>query len=219
MAGIAARGQWWAAERKEGEHTRHPFVIEAGRLAVLALDTKQPERFIWIDESGVVTKIGSRGDRSAPLRSRKLWIPPSTGWAALDPSAQQLVADVQLLLNLAERGEKPRDVRMRLERANRPDLPPCMTTDRKWLEPGRTVGAAKTSGPGTNCKSGCPFQLCPYPPKGAQSHREEFGEAFCRRQETLLGRTQVRRSTAPWQGVLPKDLRRFWAEMAQRARR
>jgi hypothetical protein len=46
-----------------------------------------------------------------------------------------------------------------------------------------------------------------------------MSEAFCRRQQTLLGRGHLRRRAAPWQGTLPEDLRRFWAEMAHRARR
>ena len=42
-----------------GSRPEHPFVAEAGSLAVLALETGQPEQFIWIDESGVAAKIGS----------------------------------------------------------------------------------------------------------------------------------------------------------------
>lgn len=87
-----------------GSRPEHPFVVEAIRLAVLALETGQPERFIWIDESGVAARIGSRPANPRAPRKHNLWIPPSTGWTALQPRAQQLVADVLLLLNLAERG-------------------------------------------------------------------------------------------------------------------
>jgi len=83
-------------------------VVEAIRLAVLALETGQPERFIWIDESGVAARIGSRPANPGAPRKHNLWIPPSTGWTALQPRAQQLVADVLLLLNLAERGARPK---------------------------------------------------------------------------------------------------------------
>ena len=44
--------------------------------------------------------------------------------AALDPRALQLVADVLLLLNLAECGEGPDEVAQRLRRLERSDLPP-----------------------------------------------------------------------------------------------
>jgi hypothetical protein len=52
-----------------------------------------------------------------------------------------------------------------------------------------------------------------------QSYRAELSDAFCRRQQTLLGRSELRRKSAPWQGALPSDLRRFWHDMALRARR
>src|SRR5258708_32031990 len=38
----------------------HPFVREAAQLAVLALKTGHPQRYMWIDESGVVGQVGSR---------------------------------------------------------------------------------------------------------------------------------------------------------------
>jgi hypothetical protein len=77
----------------------------------------------------------------------------------------------------------------------------------------RTVGTAGPSLPGSHCTNGCLFELCPYPPKGEKSYRAELSEAFCRRQHDLLGRGAVRRKTAPWQGALPGELRRFWTEM------
>ena len=91
--------------RRRDRHTEHPFVEEAGRLAVRALETGQPERYIWIDESGIVSTVGSSPARPGRRRKHNLWIPRSTGWTALNARAQQLVADVLLLLNLAERGE------------------------------------------------------------------------------------------------------------------
>ena len=142
-----------------------------------------------------------------------MWIPPSAGWAALDPRAQQLVADVLLLLNLAERGDEPEEIEERLTRVDRSDLPPCITRDREPLDPRRTVGGLYTA-PGTHCVDECQFRLCPYPPKGVQTYRSELSEAFCRGQQTVLSRGLA----APWQSILRADLRDFWADMADRAR-
>ena len=64
---------------------------------------------------------------------------------------------------------------------------------------------------------GCAFELCPYPPKGAQP-RVEMSEAFCRRQQTLLLIRSPGRRRAPWQQMAPAQLNTFWAEMADRAR-
>ncbi|HEV2243614.1 MAG TPA: NACHT domain-containing protein [Streptosporangiaceae bacterium] len=196
----------------------HPFVREAAQLAVLALKTGFPQRYLWIDESGVVGKVGSRKTSDATTyRKHRLWIPPSAGWTALNGRAQQLVADVLLLLNLADRGDQPPDSERRLKRSNRHDLPPCITRYRPSLDPGLTVGTATSSAPGTSCVDGCPFELCPYPPKGTQS-RMEMSEAFCRRQQMLLTRRSLGRRRAPWQEMRHGQLINFWAEMADRAR-
>jgi hypothetical protein len=198
----------------------HPFVREAARLCVLALKTGRPQRYLWIDEAGVVGHVGSRNLSGATiLRRHRLWIPPSAGWTALNGSAQQLVADVLLLLNLAERGELPNDQERRLRRSNRRDLPPCMTNYREALEASLTVGTAVPIVAGSSCVDGCAFELCPYPPKGTQP-RVEMSEAFTRRQQTLLSRTlrHPLRQQAPWQQMTASQLSRFWAEMADRAR-
>ena len=102
-------------------------------------------------------------------------------------------------------------------RFGRDELPPCLGGERSPLDPTRTVGLAEASEPGSNCKHGCNFGLCPYPPKGAQP-RVEMGEAFCRRQQTLLLRRSPGRRRAPWQQMPPAQLNTFWAEMADRAR-
>jgi hypothetical protein len=194
----------------------HPFVREAAELAKRAIETRRPAEFCWIDESGVVARVGSRTSGSGTThRKHSLWIPPSTGWSALDSRAQRLVADVLLLLNLAERGDRPTDRERRLERADQPFLPPCLTHDRSPLDPGRTVGTADTYEPGTGCADGCSFELCPYPPKGTQPPRVELTEAFCRRQQTLSGTFAGK---APWQKMRSARLERFWARMADRAR-
>jgi len=195
----------------------HPFVREAAQLAVLALKTGQPQRYLWIDDSGVVGQVGSRmAGGGTAYRPHRQWIPPSAGWTALDGRAQQLVADVLLLLNLADRGAPASDSERRLKRSNRHDLPPCIVRYRPALNPGLTVGTATSVAPGTNCVDGCAFGFCPYPPKGAQP-RVEMSEAFCRRQETLLTRGSFNRRKAPWQGMRRGELVQFWAEMAHRA--
>jgi NACHT domain len=200
-----------------GNRPEHPFVVEASKLAVQALETGQPERFIWIDESGVAARIGSRPANPRAPRKHNLWVPPSTGWTALHPRAQQLVADVLLLLNLAERGARPSERNRRLHRTDQDELPPCLHGERSPLDPTRTVGMAETSEPGSNCKRGCNFGLCPYPPKGEASYRVELSEAFCRRQQVLVGVGSIRRRPAPWQVTLAGDLKQFWKQMGQRA--
>ena len=200
----------WLELAKNG---RHPFVAEAGKLAVEALKTRQPERFLWIDERSVVSSVGSRAAQATKDRTHHLWIPPSAGWAALDPRSQQLVADVLLLLNLAERGEGPDEIEPRLRRVEVSDLPLCFTRNRNPLDPRTTVGGPPRA-PGSNCIDGCRHRLCPYPPYGVQPHRSELSEAFCRGQQTLLNRGLM----APWQTIPRVGLRRFWAQMADRAR-
>ena len=75
---------------------------------------------------------------------------------------------------------------------------------------------AQNSEPGSNCKHGCQFELCPYPPKGEVSYRAELSEAFCRRQLALVGGASLRRRAAPWQHALPGELQQFWRQMGQR---
>ena len=208
----------WLESRVRGKE--HPFVAEARDLAVLALERRQPERFLWIDEAGVATKIGARPPRSDVVRRHNLWIPPSAGWSALHPRAQQLVADVLLLMNLVERGDDPEERERRFRRALHEDLPPCLAGQRKYLDPGRTVGNVDKPAPGASCKHGCHFDLCPYPPKGSQPYRVELSEAFCRRQQVLLSFSLYPgRRTARWQGATKRQLKKFWIEMEERARR
>jgi hypothetical protein len=206
--------------RRRDRHEEHPFVEEAGRLAVRALETGQPERYIWIDETGIVSTVGSSPARPGRRRKHNLWIPPSTGWTALNARAQQLVADVLLLLNLAERGEsRIRDRDLRLQRTNKNYLPPCIAEDRSPLKPNRPLGTAGESTPGSGCVPDCQFGLCPYPLKGAQPHRQELTEAFCRRQQRLLAPVSLRSRAAPWQEISARRLRRFWRELGEPAPR
>ncbi|MGK5730763.1 ATP-binding protein [Streptomyces sp. URMC 124] len=216
-----------------GDRTRkgdrlHPFVAEAAGLAVLALESGHPERFVWIDEIGAASKVGSSAADPGAYRKHSLWIPPSAGWSTLHPRAQQLLADVFLLRNLTERdGQQPAELEERLERADRTVLPPCFVKDRHPLCPRRTVGTAGEAPPGSTCLRDCPFELCPYPAMGAQP-RAEVREIFCRQQQALLRRYRwwswinpwawVRRKRAPWQGMTARELRTFWEDMADRSR-
>jgi len=220
--GKCAPADQYAISKSGKGQLQHPFVAEAGDLAALALECGIPGRFIWIDESGIVGKVGSRPARPGDYRKHNLWIPPSSGWSALDRRAQQLVADVLIMLNLTEQAgwtEPPAAREHRLENANRSTLPPCLTRDRRPLQPARTVGSAVMASHGSTCLDGCQFELCPYPPSGAQP-RAELSEAFCRRQQSLLAHRWRRpgRKTAPWQGLTPKELEFFWAQMAWRSR-
>ena len=207
----------WIARHGKAEHR---FVLEAGELTVKALEKRQPERFMWIDESMVATTVGSRPRAERPRGVPTLWIPPSAGWLALNKQAQQLVADMLILLTLAERGDTPPDRARNLRRINRLDLPLCLTEERcDYLRPTETAGVTQRS-PGDKCKGGCPVGLCPYPPKGQQPYRVELGEAFCRHQRVLLGSWTnapfARR--AGWQHAPRPELRRFWSQMEERAR-
>ena len=92
--------------------------------------------------------------------------PPIGGVPALDPSAQKLLGDVLLLLNLAERGADPSDRNRSLQRTSTSHLPPCFTGTPSPLDPARTLSRERESHPGSNCPDGCPVQLCPYPPQG-----------------------------------------------------
>ncbi|MFD7991325.1 hypothetical protein [Streptomyces mexicanus] len=190
-------------------------MAEAGDLAALALMTRHPERFVWIDETGSAVKIGSSAADPDAYRKHNLWIPPSVGWSTLHPRAQRLLADVLLLLNLTEREGLTLDDR--LQRTNRTELPPCLTRDRSVLRPERTVGKPGAAEPGTGCLRGCKFELCPYPAKGEQP-AGELREPFCRHQQVLAARRTLRRERAGWQGMTSHELGRFWGAMAERTR-
>ncbi|MDQ3678196.1 MAG: hypothetical protein M3401_15605 [Actinomycetota bacterium] len=201
--------------RRDDGKPQHPFVLEAGKLVAKALQSEHPERFLWIDESSIATTIGSRSKRERTHAMQTLWIPPSAGWLVLDRRAQQLVADVLILLTLAERGDTAEDWAHNLDRINRNELPLCLSEERReHLQPTQTAGVTQHS-PGEKCKSGCLVGLCPYPPKGQHPYRVELSEAFCRKQRELLPRFARR---AAWQHATRPELRRFWRTMEERAR-
>ncbi|WP_328876407.1 ATP-binding protein [Streptomyces sp. NBC_00287] len=204
----------------------HPFVAEAGDLVALALETGQPERFLWIDEKGVADNIGSRVDHTEGRRRHNLWVPPSVGWSTLDGRAQRLVADVLVMLNLVERDGNPDEVEDRMARVEQPgmSLPPCIRTNREPLRPGMPAGTAVPPAPGSTCLPECKFKLCPYPPCGSVP-RGEIREPFCRQQQALLpGRVRrcfprvLRRKTPHWVSMRVRELDRFWDAMARRTR-
>ncbi|AOR32165.1 hypothetical protein BFF78_14815 [Streptomyces fodineus] len=204
----------------------HPFVAEAGDLVAMALETGQPERFLWIDEKTVTDNIGSRTGVNRGYRKHNLWIPPSVGWSTLDGRAQRLVADVLIMLNLIERDGYPDEVEERMARVERPgmSLPPCICTSREPLRPHLRSGTSAPPDPGTGCLPDCKFQLCPYPPRGAVP-RGEVREPFCRQQQVLLPGSLrrclprlVHRKTPPWVSMRVRELDRFWDAMAGRTR-
>jgi hypothetical protein len=204
----------WSAMMRSG---KHPFIIEAQRLVTWALETRLPERFIWIDERDVAAKIGSYPSHLTSTRRRNLWIPPSSGWTVLHPRAQKLLAEVLLLLNMAERGEQATGYSQRLRRIDRNYLPLCFTHDPRPLEPERTVADRYTM-PGTNCIDGCDFHLCPYPPKHEAISRTELSESFCLRQQKLAKSHLALGLTALWQQTSQANLSQFWEQMVHRAR-
>ncbi|PRY48379.1 NACHT domain-containing protein [Geodermatophilus tzadiensis] len=215
--------EWLKLERDRREH---PLVQEAGKLAVRALQTRRPERFLWVDDGAVASQLGTEAGFSARPRFHNLWIHPSTGWTSLDFKAQQLLADALLLLVLGERGYRPKDLFRFLERVTSDEsrLPSCLTRDRTRLDPVRAVESAVT--PGEFCRDDCGLRMCPYPAKAEKYIRLEFNELFCLHQRELLRTWQPRswlnfrfRRKATWQRRVPvAGMRRFWDQMGERAR-
>ena len=197
----------------------HPFVREAAQLVVQALKTGRPQRYCWIDESGVVGQVGSRNlGQGTPHGRHRLWIPPSAGWTALDGRAQQLVADVLLLLNLADRGDQATERERRLKRSNRNDLPPCITHYRDALEPGRTVGTAVSSVPGTQLRRRLRLRAVPLSPEGRPAAGRDERGVLPAAADLITRPRDPRTGRAPWQQMRPRQLKQFWVEMADRAR-
>jgi hypothetical protein len=229
-AGANPRAQvdaWLSHPRENWKRIpEHPLVEAARQLCVRTLQTRHPDRFLWIDEALSVTQAGSVSGAPCEPRWHNLWISPAAGWNGLDPQAQQLLGDVLILLIITERGDRPEDQERRFTRTDTPPpsgLPPCFSKTRAPLDPRRTVVQAAQSRPGTKCPGECLFKLCPYPPKGPDC-RVEFTELFCMAQQRLLNRWRpwdwlyfrFRRESRWQRGVPASDLRRFWAEMEER---
>ncbi|WP_167517355.1 hypothetical protein [Micromonospora orduensis] len=198
-----------------GNCTAHPFLLETVRLCTSALVTCQPERFCWVDESETASRVGSCSPSVDVRRIQNLWIPDSMGWSVLVPRAERLLADVMLLLNLADRGASAAQREQRLHRADRCELPPCLTTDRSVLEPERSVHTTEGRTPGASCLDDCEFRLCPLPAKG-EPLPHKMDQNFCARQADLATFRYALQARAPWQGVRRSGMRRFWRLMSQR---
>jgi hypothetical protein len=195
----------------------HPFVHETASLCQEALRTRRPGRYIWIDETGIVSKLGASSSRPEDVSNSRLWISPAAGWIALHPRALRLVGELILALNLAEGADGTRR-EDRLERMGRATaLPPCLTqrNGRAALQ----IRGGQYSGPrpGSTCVPGCSIHLCPYPPPGQAPLRGELSEAFCRRQvdavDHVLWSRLWRRDRVP-----PGQRKKFWEQMEERAR-
>ncbi len=215
-------GEWL---RMYPGYEEHPLVTEAAALAVRALQTRRPERFLWIDEASAVSQIGTEFGAPGEPRLHNLWIPPSTGWSSLDFKAQQLLADVLVLTVLGERDLRPKDLFRLIGRVSRTrqKLPSCLSRDRTRLDPVRAVESEVQ--PGDYCRDDCELRMCPYPAK-AKNLRVEFNELFCLHQRSMLNAWQPQawryfhfRREAPWQRRVPvTGMRQFWDEMGERAR-
>ena len=205
--------------RWSGEQV-HPFVSAAAELCASALETRNPSPYIWIDETGIATKLGQQAAIADTRVDTSLWLPDSLGWVALKPRAVRLVADALLMLNLTD-GEQPLvDDRSasngaasqfhRIRQASRPTLPPCLVRagERDHLSVVSDDGSWVL--PGVKCAGACEFRLCPYPETG-RTLRPEFTEAFCRHVANVKGRSD-------WQEMEKNELRTFWRKMERRAR-
>ena len=120
---VAQAGSQTVAAHGDGGRHPHPFVRAAGELCVLALLTRRPAEYCWIDEPTVIHRVGSHSRDRRSQYNQRSWIMSSVGWSALHPQAQRLLADVQVMLNLTERYEDTADADRRLPRADRHDPP------------------------------------------------------------------------------------------------
>jgi hypothetical protein len=207
-----------------GARTAHPFVKEAAELCKRAIEQRKPARYIWMEEVEVIAKLGPSSSFVENIHDHReldinRWIPRAAGWYTLVPEAQQLVADIVVLLNLADRGDTTVEREENLNRAVRDTLPPCMERPegRAHLRVDRPLDDPTAGPPGTTCHSDCDMHLCPYPALGEELSREELAEPFCRLQQGLVaGRARKR---PPWQlNEKPAELRKFWAAMERRRR-
>ncbi|MGS2615477.1 NACHT domain-containing protein [Micromonospora sp. LZ34] len=198
-----------------GSGTAHPLVLEVADLCAEALTDRHPERHCWVDEREIVGRVGAGSPQPGVRRLQDSWLPPSHGWAVLEPRAQRLLADVMLLLNLADRGQDNAERARRLSRASRAELPPCLTIDRSAMRVTLSRRQAHDVQPGSTCIDDCPFRLCPLPPKGDELPYQ-MDEAFCAHQIDLIGHLFRSPGRADWQAVNREDLRTFWREMSER---
>lgn len=189
-----------------------------------------PTHYVWIDETGVVTRIGSDAAIPDPFSEAGLWIPPAAGWYTLAWPARALAAEILVYLNLIEGGEvgpegRASDLtteRSQWREGRRQDvarlgarLPRCLTEagDRERLlgsfDEEREVAV--------ECAQACPFHLCPYPERSERPFRGEVSETFCREQKRIL--RARKRSRLPPQRATAGRLSDFWTTMEKRVGR
>jgi hypothetical protein len=193
----------------------HPFVRAATDLCTSALVTRNPSPYMWIDETGIVAKLGQQSAAIEPTETPSLWLADSLGWVALKPRALRLVADVLLMLNLTDGPNADDNTASQFERthqASKAYLPPCITRPRERAYLSVLLGDddLQPALPGDMCGGNCHFHLCPYLLSG-MTLRPEFGEAFCRHLATVKGRSE-------WHDMRKGHLHKFWREMERRAR-
>jgi hypothetical protein len=132
-----------------------------------------------MDESDVVSRVGAGQPKPGPPSARKppLWIPLSMGWSALDVEAQQLLADILLLLNLAERGDSPRMLRS----GRRTSVNCGRASPEAGGRCNRSLPLAQPTRTGSRIAAWMAASSGSVPiPKGLRHHRTELSEEFCR---------------------------------------
>jgi hypothetical protein len=165
----------------------HPFALEAGRLALRAIEYADADRFVWHDESVALQRSG----------------------CALDPDTSRLLADLALELNMNEQLIDPTRLRKtRVKVGSSHELPHCLSLDRTRA---RLAGADLDP-----CHAACGFHLCPYLHRGKldRAHRGHPSPAFCRRQEELARRDGPPRWQPR---ISKADLADFWRHMGEGA--
>jgi hypothetical protein len=167
----------------------HPFVRAAARLCRRAVEAGTYTPYVWVDDTATTTRSGT----------------------ALDQDAAQLVADIVLLLNLTEQGDRDQQLRRLESTSGFERLPACLGSSRT-----RTELDEPCPGPPI-----CPFELCPYPAQAAAAVcRGALGQAFCQHQSRLVHQRRFmrRRLIAAWQHMNSRAAVEFWERMADRAR-
>ena len=173
---------------EHNEARDHQFVRAARSLCCCTLRTREPSRFLWIDESLSIRRIGS----GATHPTRNLWLAPTGGWLSLDPRAQQLLADVVLLVNLTR------------SLGSSAALPQCLTS---------AAHRSAVLAPGVCCGAGdCASRGDEVPLLG------DISASFARSQQRIHARRLARRrSRAPWQQGRRRQYHKAWVEAARAA--
>jgi hypothetical protein len=201
--------QGWTTDRS------HPFVREAASLCELALETGTPGRYMWIDEAGVIAKLGpqeaGRAHREQPpldlARSRLARARPAGA-----PARRRDRGDPQPDRALGH-------ARARSAPPARERQSPAVPGRGRW--PGAPAGRRGRGYPRAPARfdvhAQLPLHLCSYPPPGQLPFRGELSEAFCRDQRRIL---EGHHGPASWQRQQRlAELKEFWSNMEARTRR